>query len=131
MTNESSVKEPVAREQQREQQKVSPMSAAARNTAASGSAVSGEIHHFLTDIEDLIKEATSLTGDELNQVKAKLSARVAEAKESVEELGGEIADHARKGVKVTNEYVHHQPWMAVGAGAAAGLLLGLVLARRG
>lgn len=92
--------------------------------------VSGEFHNFIADMEDLIKEATSLTGDELNQAKAKLSHRIDSAKKSVEELGGEIAAQARQGASATNDYVHHQPWQAIGTGAAVGLLVGFMLARR-
>lgn len=125
MTIESTVKESVARAQ-----RASALPAAPAKSAASQSDFSGELNNFVKDIEDLIKEATSLTGDELTQVKARLYARVAEAQESVEELGGEIAEQARKGVAATDEYVHHQPWQAIGAGAAVGLLLGFVLARR-
>lgn len=127
MSIETNVKETIARAQKASTMPTAP---------ASGKAVpgqpnlSGELNNFIQDIEDLIKEATSLTGEELVQVKARLHARVAEARESVEELGGEIAEQARKGVAATNEYVHHQPWQAIGAGAAVGLLVGYMLARR-
>ncbi len=95
-----------------------------------GGNVSGEFHNFIADMEDLIKEATSLTGDELNLAKAKLNQRIDSAKKSVEELGGEIAEQARHGASATNNYVHQQPWQAIGTGAAVGLLVGFLLARR-
>ncbi len=94
------------------------------------SAVPREIHNFLADIEDLITSATSLTGEDLTRAKAKLGARVASAKAAAEEMGGVVVDRARKTIKVGNDYVHEQPWQAIGIGAALGLLLGLVLARR-
>ena len=96
--------------------------------------VSREFHDFVADIGDLVKATTLLTGEELSRARAKLSERVAAAKVSVEEMGGAIADGARKSVKVTDDYVHEQPWKAVGVGAgvgaAVGFLLGFVLARR-
>ena len=70
------------------------------------------------------------TGADLVRVKAKLSARVAAAKESIEEMSAQVAQRARKAATVTNNYVHEQPWQAVGIGAAAGVLLGFVLGRR-
>jgi ElaB/YqjD/DUF883 family membrane-anchored ribosome-binding protein len=91
---------------------------------------SSEFHNFFADIEDLIKATTSLTGEDLVQATAKLSERVAEAKESVEEMSVEIANQARKTAAGTNDYVHKQPWEAIGAGAAVAFLLGFVLARR-
>ena len=94
------------------------------------SGMSLEFHNFLADIEDLIKTTTSLTGEDLALAKAKLSERVAAAKESVEEMSGVIADGARTSVAVTDAYVHDQPWKAIGIGAALGFVLGFALARR-
>jgi len=98
--------------------------------AASRSSVSREFHNVLADIEDLIKATTSLTGDELSRARAKLNARVAVAKQSLDEMGGAMALQARQAATVTNDYVHAEPWKAIGVGAAVGFLLGIVLARR-
>jgi ElaB/YqjD/DUF883 family membrane-anchored ribosome-binding protein len=95
-----------------------------------GAAVSEEFHNFLSDVEDLVKDTTSLTGEDLARAKEKLSARLASAKESLGELGSNVANKARKTADVTNNYVHEQPWKAIGIGATVGLLLGFALARR-
>lgn len=112
-------------------QGVGSTSAVTAKTNGDQSNVSREFHNFLADIEDLIKATTSLTGEDLARATAKLSERVAAAKESVEEMGGEISHQARKTAADTNDYVHKQPWEAIGAGAAVAFLLGFVLARRG
>lgn len=88
-----------------------------------------ELHHFLTDIEDLIREATSLTGEELQQVRLKINASLATARNALEKMGGEISESAKSSAASTNEYVHHQPWVAVGVGAVVGLLAGFLLTR--
>lgn len=109
------------------------VSTSAANTpprvATSGGA--REFKNFLADIEDLIKETTSLSGEDLARVKAKLSERVAAAKESVEEMGETIATRARRAAADTDSYVHEQPWKVIGASAAIGFLVGFLLARRG
>lgn len=92
--------------------------------------VSTEFKSFLRDVEDLINQTTMLTGEDLAQAKEKLSARIVTAKETLANVGGAIGDRARSAVHVTNEYVHDQPWKSVTMGAAFGLLLGFVLARR-
>lgn len=91
---------------------------------------STEFQNFIADVEDLVKETTTLTGEDLTRAKAKLSARLADAKHSVAEMGGEIAKRARDGATATDQFVHEQPWKAIGAGAAIGLLIGFALARR-
>lgn len=94
-------------------------------------AASLELHNFLADIEDLVKEASSLTGDELVRAREQLNERIGAVKGSLQEMGGSLAQRARKTVSATNDYAHEEPWKAIGAGAAVGMLLGFLLARRG
>jgi len=112
-------------------QGVESTSSAPATTNEAPSNMSREFYNLLADIEDLIKATTSLTGEDLARATAKLSERVAAAKESVEEMGSAIARQAHKTVGDTSDYVHEQPWQAIGAGAAVAFLLGFVLARRG
>lgn len=100
-------------------------------TASSvGSALSREARNFLADIEDLVKATTSLTGEELVHAKAKLAERITAAKASVDQMGGAIADGTRQAAQTTDRFVHERPWQAVGIGAALGVLVGLLIARR-
>ena len=100
-------------------------------TAADASPVAREVRGFLADIEDLVMSTTSLTGEELARAKAKIAERVAAAKASVTRMGGIVADRARDTARTTDAYVHDRPWQAMGIAAAAGLLIGFVLSRRG
>ena len=100
-------------------------------TASSvGSALSREVHYFLADIEDLVRATTSLTGEELVRAKAKLAERITAVKASVGQMGGAIADGTRHAAQATDSYVHERPWQAIGIGAALGVLVGLLIARR-
>lgn len=93
--------------------------------------VSREFYNFLADVEDLIKETTSLNGDELAQTRARLGERISAARESLGELGDNLAEQGRRTAIATNDYVHEQPWKVIGASAAVAFLFGFVLARRG
>ena len=92
--------------------------------------ISKEFKSFLCDIENLIKETASLTGDDLVKAKAKIAQRIEMAKQSAGDVGGSLAQQARRTAEVTNQYVHDQPWTIIGAGAAITFLLGFLLARR-
>ena len=93
-------------------------------------AISNEFHDFLADIETLLKQTATLTGDELAHAKEKIRERVASAKVCVAHLSGGIANDAQKVAATVNRQVHDEPWKAIGAGAAVGILLGLLFARR-
>lgn len=94
------------------------------------SGVSREFSNFIADIEDMIRQTTSLTGEDLEQAKHKLNARVSEARKSVEDLGSSVSQQIHKGSTLTDEYVHEQPWKVIGGVAAVSFLLGMLTARR-
>lgn len=94
------------------------------------SGIAREFHNFVADIEDLLKATTTLTGDDLQKAKDKLNERIAAAKGSASEMGESVVKRARKTAETTDAYVHEQPWNAVGIGAAVGLFVGYLLARR-
>ena len=106
------------------------ITAAKQQAESMAAGVSREFSNFIVDIEDLLKETATLTGDDLNRAKAAISARVSAAKESIDGLGCSVSDRVRKSSALTNEYVHEQPWKAIGAVAAVAFVLGLVLTRR-
>jgi ElaB/YqjD/DUF883 family membrane-anchored ribosome-binding protein len=93
-------------------------------------ALQREFDNFLADIESLLKESANLTGEEFDEAKEKLQNRVAVAKESILEISSDLAKRARKTASKANREVHEEPWKAVGAGVVAGLLLGVLFARK-
>lgn len=97
--------------------------APALGSAVAETPVMRELHSFVADIEDLVTATTSLSAEDLARAKAKLASRMASAQQSAKEAGTAV-----------DEYTHANPWKAVGLGAAAGTLVGLVfgvmLARR-
>jgi len=96
----------------------------------SASALSKEFRNFVSDIEDLVKSSTSLSGDELAAARDKIKERISEARTILGETGGNALARARRTLAATNEYVAEEPWKAIGIGAAVGFLLGLLVARR-
>jgi ElaB/YqjD/DUF883 family membrane-anchored ribosome-binding protein len=89
-----------------------------------------EFKDLVSDIEDFLTATTTLTGEQLEQAKQKVRTRVASAKETVAAASETAIARARHSAEVANEYVHEQPWLAVGAGVAVGFIAGLLVARR-
>lgn len=94
------------------------------------SGVSREFSNFIADIEDLLKESVSLTGKDLEQAKEMINVRVGEAKKSLDSFSTNVSAQIRKSTALTDQYVHQQPWKAIGAVAALSFLIGLVATRR-
>lgn len=94
------------------------------------SALPTEVRDFVADIGDLVTATTTLTGVDLARAKARLVERAAAAKASLVKMGSAVSDRARQTARVTDNYVHQSPWQAIGIGAALGVLVGFLIARR-
>lgn len=92
--------------------------------------VSSEFYKFLADIEDLVKETTSLNGEELEKAREDIRNRIEAAKQSVAGFGVSVGQRARKSATYTNHYVHENPWPIIGLSALSGLLFGYLITRR-
>ena len=84
----------------------------------------------LTEAEDMLKKASSETGDRARDLRAQVEAKLLAAKLRLQEMQGEAADRARDAARATDDYVHDNPWQAVGVGAAVGFLVGMLITRR-
>lgn len=94
------------------------------------SGVSREVENFLADIDELLKSKTTLGGVELSNLKDQIVEKFLSAKETVTTASNEAISRARKAAETTNEYVHDEPWKAIGVGVAFGFLLGALVSRR-
>lgn len=85
---------------------------------------------MLTEAEDLLRRAGNETGERAKDLRAQVEAKLLAAKLRLQELEGEAVDRARAAARITDDYVHDNPWPAIGAAAVAGFLIGLVVNRR-
>jgi len=92
--------------------------------------IAAEFKSFVSDVESLIKETASLTGDDLARAKIKLNQRVISAKQTVNGASHTVLEQARKAATHTNELIHEKPWAAIGTGALVSFVLGILLAQR-
>ena len=85
---------------------------------------------MLTEAEDLLKRAGNETGERAKDLRAQVEAKLLSAKLQLQELEGEAMDRAKAAARVADDYVHDNPWGAIGVAAAAGFLIGLMINRR-
>ena len=89
-----------------------------------------DLKSVLQDAEQWLRNGSQLTGEELAAAKARIQARLANVKDDVIAFEQAVVERTKEAARATDEYVHENPWKAVGIGAAVGLLLGVVIARR-
>ena len=89
-----------------------------------------DLKAVVSDMEELLKATASQTGERISAARVKAEESLKAAKGQLAEEGKAALARAKSAAKSTDEYVHAHPWGAVGIGAAAGFVLGLLISRR-
>ena len=84
----------------------------------------------LAEAEDMLKRAAAETGDKARDLRAQVETKLLRAKLRLQEIEGEAVDRAKDAARATDDYVHDNPWQAIGIAAAIGVLVGLLMSRR-
>ena len=84
----------------------------------------------LSEAETLLKQAASETGTKASELRTQVEDKLRTAKLRLNDLQDEAIDRAKAAARVTDEYVHDNPWQAIGVAAAIGFLVGLLVSRR-
>jgi ElaB/YqjD/DUF883 family membrane-anchored ribosome-binding protein len=84
----------------------------------------------IEDAEALLLATASQSGEKIEAVRARARASVEQARERLSEIRKSSVDQAREAVESADEYVHKNPWQAVGIAAGIGLLVGVLINRR-
>lgn len=85
---------------------------------------------MLTEAEELLRRAGNETGERAKDLRAQVEAKLLAAKLRLQELEGEAVDRAKAAAQITDDYVHDNPWRAIGVAAAVGFLAGMLINRR-
>lgn len=89
-----------------------------------------DLKTVIHDAESWLRNGGQLTGEELKAAKAKFESTLATAKTSIIEIEETLVERTKVAAKVTDEYVKDNPWKSVGLGAAIGVVIGLLIARK-
>jgi ElaB/YqjD/DUF883 family membrane-anchored ribosome-binding protein len=84
----------------------------------------------LNDAESLLREAASSTGDKAAELRDRALTSLKRTRETLYEVQDAVLERGRKAARATDDYVHDNPWQAIGIAGVTGLLLGLLISRR-
>jgi ElaB/YqjD/DUF883 family membrane-anchored ribosome-binding protein len=84
----------------------------------------------LNDAESLLREAARSTGDKANELRDRALTSLKRTREALYEAQDAVLERGRKAARATDDYVHDNPWQAIGIAGVTGLLLGLLISRR-
>jgi ElaB/YqjD/DUF883 family membrane-anchored ribosome-binding protein len=84
----------------------------------------------VADTEELLRSTAGQAGEKISELRAKAQDHLATAKAKLADAEAAIVDKAKEAGRVADDYVHDNPWSAVGIAAGVGFLIGLLVGRR-
>ena len=89
----------------------------------------GDFKALMAVAEALIKATASHEDGAIASVRSKAIDTLTNAKENLSMLEGPLSDKAKAVAHSADDFVHRNPWEAVGVAAGLGLLIGLLIRR--
>ncbi len=89
-----------------------------------------DLKTVVKDAEDLLKATAGIAGEKVAAARERAEASVRGARERLSSAQEDVIERTREAAENADEYVHRNPWQAVGIAALVGLILGLIASRR-
>ena len=99
-------------------------------SASSADQLIGEFKSLMADAEALIQATEDHPSETISTIRHKALETISGAKESLSNLEGTLTEKAKVVAEGADDFVHRNPWEAVGVAAGLGLLIGLLIRRR-
>jgi ElaB/YqjD/DUF883 family membrane-anchored ribosome-binding protein len=89
-----------------------------------------EFSNLVEAMEDVFSAAADDGSEKLSELKGQAEASLKKARARLGMVEKNALAKARKIASDSDDYVHENPWTAIGVGAGVGLLLGLLIGRK-
>jgi ElaB/YqjD/DUF883 family membrane-anchored ribosome-binding protein len=89
-----------------------------------------DLQMVVADAEALLQATASQAGESAVAARARIQKNLHIVKERMLDTEEAMIERSKEAVKMTDEYVHDNPWNAIGVSAALGLIAGMLIARR-
>ena len=89
-----------------------------------------DLQVVIADIEELLLVTANHVGESAMELRKRVQARLQQTKTELAHLQEAALSKAKAGSQAIDEFVHENPWQAVGIAAGIGVLMGLMMGRR-
>lgn len=88
-----------------------------------------DLRVVVADAEELLRATAGQAGEKVSSARERIQESLSHAKERLIAAEEAVVAKTRQAAKVTDEYVHENPWKSVGIAAGAGLIIGMLISR--
>lgn len=99
-------------------------------TAAQRDRLVNDLRMVINDTEELLRTTAGEVGESAAEARGRIQGRLNQAKASLQQLQETAVAKAKAAGHAADEFVHENPWKAIGAAAGIGLVVGLLIGRR-
>jgi ElaB/YqjD/DUF883 family membrane-anchored ribosome-binding protein len=89
-----------------------------------------DLRLVVSDAEELLRATASQAGEGAAAARARIQKSLQNVKEQLIDAEDAVIQRTREAAKATDEYVHENPWKAIGISACVGAIVGMLIARR-
>jgi ElaB/YqjD/DUF883 family membrane-anchored ribosome-binding protein len=106
------------------------------NDSAAGAAGEGkeqmatDLRRLISNAEELLASTADEGGGKLGELRERIKDDLRVARDKLADVEEVVRRRARRAAEATDDYVHDNPWSAIGAAAAFGLVVGVLLGSR-
>lgn len=101
-----------------------------QQTAANKEKLVSDLKVVIADTEELLRATSGVAGEKVGELRERLVVRLRDARDRVIDMEHAVIDKTKAAARATDDFVHDEPWKAVGVAAALGLALGVLIGRR-
>lgn len=88
-----------------------------------------DLRVVVADAEELLRATAGQAGDKAAAARERIQESLIHAKERLIAAEEAVVAKTKEAAKATDEYVHENPWKAVGIAAGVGLIIGMLISR--
>ncbi|MDO8350719.1 MAG: DUF883 family protein [Gallionella sp.] len=88
-----------------------------------------DLQLVVSDAEELLRATASQAGEKVSAARERIQDSLAAAKSRLADAEEAMLEKTRQAARATDEYVHDNPWRAVGIAAGVGLVVGMLISR--
>lgn len=88
-----------------------------------------DLRVVVTDAEELLRATAGQAGEKIAVARERIQENLNKAKARLVAAEEAVVAKTRQAATATDEYVHENPWRAVGIGAGVGLIVGMLISR--
>ncbi len=88
-----------------------------------------DLQLVVSDAEELLRATAGQAGEKVNAARERIQDSLEAAKARLDVAQEAMIEKTREAARATDEYVHDNPWRAVGIAAGVGLVVGMLISR--